>query len=88
MANKGKQKDVHNRSLVEVEQLLPVHDPRNLYTSDSPVIEDPDSDKEVYKSAEEVAENIDPDGQGDGIANESNSGPNVCSFYLTYTHPC
>lgn len=60
---------------------MPVHDPRNIYASDSPVIEDPDSDEELYKSAEEVAENIDPDGQGDGAANESNSGPNVCSFY-------
>jgi len=88
MANKGKQKDVHNHSSVEVEQLLPVHDPRNVYASDSPVNEDPDSDEDVYKSAEEVAENLDPDGQSDGAASESNSGPNVCSFYLTYTCLC
>jgi hypothetical protein len=81
MASKGKQKDIHDRSSVEVEQLLPliepVHDPRNLYASDSPGIKDPDSDEELYKSAEEVAENIDLDGQGGGAANESNSGSNV-----------
>ncbi len=86
-ASKGKQREVHDRSSIEVEQLLPpiepVHDPRNLYASDSPVIEDPDSDEELYKSAEEVAENIDPDGQGDGATSGSNLGPNVCSFYLT-----
>jgi hypothetical protein len=80
-ASKGKQKEIHDRSSVEVEQLLPVmepvHDPRNLYASDSPEIEDPDSDEELYKSAEEVAEMIDLDGQGDGAANESNLGPNV-----------
>jgi hypothetical protein len=57
-----------------------VHDPRSLYASDSPVIEDPDSDEELYKSAEEVGENIDLDNQGDGAANESNSGLNVCYF--------
>ncbi|KAH9009727.1 hypothetical protein EDB84DRAFT_1446147 [Lactarius hengduanensis] len=70
-ANKGKQKGVYDRSSAEVEQLLPVHDPRNLYASDSPVIEDLDSDEELYKSAEEVAENIDPDGQSDGAANKT-----------------
>ncbi|KAH9015826.1 hypothetical protein EDB85DRAFT_2156367 [Lactarius pseudohatsudake] len=75
-ANKGKQKGVYDQSSAEVEQLLPVHDPRNLYASDSPVIEDLDSDEELYKSAEEVAENIDPDGQSDGAANKSISGPN------------
>ncbi|KAH9035250.1 hypothetical protein EDB85DRAFT_2143903 [Lactarius pseudohatsudake] len=79
-ASKGKQKEVRDRSSVEVEQLLPpvepVHDPRNFYASDSPVIEDPDSDEELYKSAEEDAENIELDGQGDGVANESNSGSN------------
>ncbi|KAH9180279.1 hypothetical protein EDB89DRAFT_2061994 [Lactarius sanguifluus] len=80
-ASKGKQKEVHNRSLVKVEQLLPpvepVHDPRNFYASDSPVIEDPDSDDELYKSAEEDMENIELDSQGDGLANESNSGSNL-----------
>ncbi|KAI9430424.1 hypothetical protein H4582DRAFT_2086977 [Lactarius indigo] len=74
-ASKGKQKDVNDRSSVEVEQLLPpvepVHDPRNFYASDSPMIEDPDSDDELYKPAEEDAENIKLDGQGDGEANES-----------------
>ncbi|KAH9014519.1 hypothetical protein EDB85DRAFT_1899170 [Lactarius pseudohatsudake] len=71
MANKGKQKGVHDQSSAEVEQLLPVHNPRNLYTSDSPVIKDLDSDEELYKSAEEVVENIDPDGQSDGTANKN-----------------
>jgi len=76
---------------VEVEQLLPpiepVHDPRSLYASDSPVIEDPDSDSdsdsELYKSAEEIAENVDLDGQGDTAANGSNSELNVCFLDLT-----
>jgi hypothetical protein len=67
-----------------VEQLLPqiepVHDPRNLYASDSPVIEDPDSDEEVYESAEEVAENIDLNGQDDGKAKGRNPELDVCSF--------
>ena len=81
---KGKQKEAHDQSSVKVEQLLPpvkpVHDPRNFYASDSPVIKDPDSDEELYRSAEEDAENIELDGQGYGVANESNSGSNVCSF--------
>lgn len=89
MASKGKQKDVYNRSSVEVEQILPpiepIHDPRNLYTSDSPVIEDPDSDEELYKSAEEFMKNMGLDSQVDGAASESNSGSNVCSFSLIYT---
>jgi hypothetical protein len=92
-ASKGKQKEIHDRSSVEVEQLLPVmepvHDPRNLYASDSPEIEDPDSDEELYKSAEEVAEMIDLDGQGDGAANESNLGPNVfLLFDLRFADYC
>ena len=87
MSDKGKQKDIHDCSSVEVEQLLPVHDPRNYYASDSLVNEELDSDKEVYKSAEEM-ENLDPDRQSDGAASESNSGANVCSFYLTYTYLC
>jgi len=90
-AFKGKQKEAHDRSSVEVEQLLPpvepVHDPRKFYASDSPVIEDPDSDEELYKSAEEDAENIELDGQGYGVANESNSGSNVCSF-LGFVYRC
>ena len=87
-ASKGKQKDVYDRSSVEVEQILPpiepVHDPRNLYASDSPVIEDPDSDKELYKSAEEFAKNIGLEGQVDGAAGESNSGSNACFLFDLY----
>ena len=60
----------------------PVHDPRNFYTSDSPVIEDPDSDQDLYKSAEEDVENVELDGQGDGVADSSNSGSNVCFFFF------
>ncbi|KAH9008836.1 hypothetical protein EDB84DRAFT_1446663, partial [Lactarius hengduanensis] len=90
-ASKGKQKEVRDQSSVEVEQLLPlvepVHDPRNFYASDSPVIEDPDSDEELYKSAEEDVENIELDGQGDGVANESNSGSNVWSSLDHLGHP-
>ena len=91
-ASKGKQKVVYDRSSVEVEQLLPqiepVHDPRNLYASDSPVIEDPDSDEELYKSAEEVAENIDLNGRDDGTINGHNSEPDVCFFPLTHACRC
>ena len=83
-ASKGKQKVVYDRSSVEVEQLLPqiepVHDPRHLYASDSPVIEDPDSDEELYKSAEEVVENIDLNGQDDGTTKGRNLEPDVCFF--------
>ena len=66
----------------------PVHDPRNLYASDSPVIEDPDSDEELYKSAEEIMETIGLDGQIDRTANECNLGLNVCFFNLTYACLC
>jgi len=83
-ASKGKQKVVYDRSSVEVEQLLPqiepVHDPRNLYASDSPVIEDPGSDEELYESAEEVTENIDLNSQDDGKAKGRNSELDVCFF--------
>ena len=82
-----------------MEQLLPhiepIHDPRNLYASDSPVVEDPDSDEELYKSAEEVAENIDLSGRGDDKTSEldvcflsfdsrlsSLTGTNLPSCYL------
>ena len=87
-ASKGKQKNVYDRSSVEVEQILPpiepVHDPRNLYASDSPVIEDPDSDEELYKSAEEFVKNIGLEGQVDGAASESNPGSNVCFLFDLY----
>ncbi|KAI9437868.1 hypothetical protein BJY52DRAFT_1229997 [Lactarius psammicola] len=90
-ASKGKQKEAHDRSSVEVEQLLPlvkpVHDPRNFYASDSPVIEDPDSDQDLYKSAEEDVENVELDGQGDGVADSSNSGSNVRSSLDHLGHP-
>jgi hypothetical protein len=75
---------VYDRSSVKVEQLLPqiepVHDLQNLYASDSPVMEDPDSEEEVYESAEEVAENIDLNGCDDGKAKGRNSELDVCSF--------
>ena len=91
-ASKGKQKVVCDRSSVKVEQLLPqiepVHDPRNLYASDSPVIEDPDSDEELYKLAEEVAKNIDLNGQDDGPIKGCNSEPDVCFFHLTHACRC
>lgn len=58
-------------------QIEPVHDPRSLYASDSPAIEDPDSD-ELYKSAEEVAENVDVKCQDGGIAKGRNSDLDVC----------
>ena len=84
MVSKGKQKAIYDRSSVEVEQLLPQiepdHDPRNLYASDSPVIEDPDSDEELYKSAEEVVEHVDLKSQDDGTAKGRNSELDVCFF--------
>ena len=71
----------------KVEQLLPpiepLHDPWSLHASDSLAIEDPDPDSELYKSAEENAENVDLDGQGDTAANGSNSELNVCFLDLT-----
>jgi len=83
-ASKGKQKVVYDRSSVEVEQLLPqtepVHDPRNLYASDSPVIDDAESDEELYKSAEEVAENVDLNGQDDSTTKGRNLEPGVRFF--------
>jgi hypothetical protein len=68
-------------------EIEPVHDPRTLYASDSPVIEDPDSD-EVYESAEEVAENIDVNSQDGGIAKGRNSELDVCFFSLTHACRC
>ena len=61
-------------------QIEPLHDPRNLYASDSPVVEEPDSDEELYKSAEEAAENIDLNGQDDGTTKGRNSEQDVCFF--------
>jgi hypothetical protein len=82
---------------VEVEQLLPpigpVHNPQDLYASDSPVMEDPHSDEEQYKlrenngEREDIAESVDLDGQSGAAANGSNSGLHVCFLDLTKCLP-
>lgn len=61
----------------------PIQDPRNLYASDSPVFEEIDSDQGRYKSADEFEGGIDPEGQGDGMAGDSNARLNVPLFHIT-----
>lgn len=81
---------VCDRSSVEVERILPplqadepIQDPRNFYASDSPVFEEVDSDQGRYKSADEFEGGIDPEGQGDGSAGDSNARLNVPLFHIT-----
>ncbi|KAH9172230.1 hypothetical protein EDB89DRAFT_1906340 [Lactarius sanguifluus] len=76
-ASKEPQGDTCNRSLIEVEQILPstehIMDPRDFYTSDSPVLDGNfDSDQGLYESAEEFPESIDPGVQSD---HQVDSGP-------------
>ncbi|KAH9176458.1 hypothetical protein EDB89DRAFT_1903237 [Lactarius sanguifluus] len=56
--------DPHDRSSVEVEQILPLHkpvqDPRDFYACDSPVLDNSNLDIELYESAKEFGENVDP----------------------------
>jgi hypothetical protein len=61
----------------------PIQDPRNFYASDSPVFEEIDSDQGRYKSADEFEGGIDPEGQGDGMAGDSNARLNVPLFHIT-----
>ena len=69
-----------------MEQILPCtgHDPRDFYTSDSPVLDEYfDSDQDLYKSAEEVLGCVDPEVQDDDQV-ESSIGSHVWLSYLTY----
>jgi hypothetical protein len=68
--------DAHDRRSLEVEQILPSHepvqDPRHFYASDSPL----NSDLELYKSAEEFEEDVDP-----GVQDESDD-PQASSNFV------
>jgi hypothetical protein len=88
--SEGTQRDVCDRSSVEVERILPplqadepIQDPRNFYASDSPVFEEIDSDQERYKSADEFEGSIEPEGQGNGMTGDNNARLNVTFFHVT-----
>lgn len=75
--------DARSRSEAEVEQILPSNehapDPRDLYASDSPVLEyDIASDQELYESADEFLESRGPEVQDDRQVGDSFAGPCVC----------
>jgi hypothetical protein len=77
--------DTRSRSEAEVEQILPsnehVPDPRDLYASDSPVLEyDIASDQELYESADEFLESRGPEVQEDRQVGGSFAGPCVCLY--------
>jgi hypothetical protein len=42
----------------------PIQDPRNFYAVDSPVSRNSDSDQELYESAEDFEETLEPEDQG------------------------
>ena len=86
MASKELLDGTPDRSSVEVEQILPCtgHDPRDFYTSDSPVLDEYfDSDQDLYKSAEEVLGCVDPEVQ-DGDQVENSIASHIWFSYLTY----
>ncbi len=78
--------DIHDCSSVEVEEMLPpnepVEDPRHFYASDSPVCKDFNSDSEVYKSAKDLSEAIEPEGEVENVT--SNTQTNVRLFCWTF----
>ena len=87
MASKGLLDGTPNRSLVEVEQILPCteHDPQDFYTSDSPVLDEYfDLDQDLYKSAKESLGHVDPEVQ-DGNQVKNSIASHVWFSYLTYT---
>jgi hypothetical protein len=80
--------DTPNRSLVEVEQILPCTehslDPRDFYTSDSPVLDEYfDSGQDSYESAEEFLECVNPKVQDDDQV-ESSTVTTVCHIWFSY----
>ncbi|KAI0250718.1 hypothetical protein BJV78DRAFT_1154849 [Lactifluus subvellereus] len=88
------QRDTHDRSSIEVEQILPpndpAQDPRDFYAPDSPVFDYPDSDQELYESAKEFEENDEPEGRGDGVASDNEAGSNARCFSNSlgqFSHP-
>ena len=73
-----------------MEQILPstkhVSDPRDFYASDSPILDDNfDSDLDLYESAEEFLERVDPEVQDDRQVGSGFAGSRVCSSRLAYT---
>jgi hypothetical protein len=81
--------DTRGRSSVEVEQILPPHepvqDPRDFYACDSPVLDNPNSDLDVesYKSAKEFEDDVDPGVQDGPQASGSFVRPSVSFSCLT-----
>ncbi|KAH9019778.1 hypothetical protein EDB85DRAFT_1896500 [Lactarius pseudohatsudake] len=82
--------DPHDRSSVEVEQILPPHepvqDPRDFYACDSPVLDNPNSDIELYESAKEFGENVDPRVQDGPQASGSFVRPHTPKGYQQESH--
>jgi hypothetical protein len=63
----------------------PIQDPRNFYAADSPVFSDSDSDQELYESAEDFEETLEPEGQGGERVGGSSLGLRVSLSRLTLT---
>ena len=78
--------DTCGRSSVEVERALPlgeqVHDPRDFYASDSPVVVDLDSDQELYRSAEEFEVHNTPE-----VQDEHRFAAHPVRLFLFFTYP-
>ena len=55
----------------------PIQDPRNFYAADSPVSRNFDSDQELYESAEDFEETLEPEGQGVEEVSDSSLGLGV-----------
>ena len=78
--------DTCGGSSVEVERAPPlgeqVHDPRDFYASDSPVVVDLDSDQELYRSAEEFEVHNTPE-----VQDEHRFAARPVRLFLFFTYP-
>jgi len=89
--SKGPPIDDPNRSTVEV---LPsdnnIQNPRDFYASDSPVMDDLNSDQDAYKSADDFGGGDDPEVQVGHQVGSSSAGPSVrfSYIYLAYATHC
>jgi hypothetical protein len=63
----------------------PIQDPWNFYAVDLPVFSDSNSDQELYESAEDFKETLEPEGQGGERVGGSSLGLRVSLSRLTLT---
>lgn len=62
----------------------PIQDPRNFYAADSPVFSNSDSDQELYESAVDFEETLEPEDQDGERAGGSSLGLRVSFSCLTW----